>query len=374
MSIVLKEVRSARDLKRFIYFPFSLYEGNPYWVPPLIQDELNTLRKDKNPAFAHCEAEYVLAYEGKKVVGRIAVLINHKYIEKWKNKYARFGWIDFVDDPEVSRALIEYAQRWAKDRGMEGLHGPMGFTDLDREGMLIEGFEELGTLPMIYNHAYYPRHLEALGFRKDVDWLEFEIKAPTEINEKVLRVQDLVLKRSGLRLVDARKPKELIPYAHQLFDVINESYADLFGVVELTEPQIDAYVKQYFGFIQTDYTKVIVDKEDRLVAFGIAMPSLSRASQRAKGRLFPFGFLHLLHALRHPSQIDLYLVAVRPKYQGLGVNSIIMTEITRSGIRNGITSAETSGELEENKAVQDLWKYYDKRQHKRRRCFFKALT
>jgi GNAT superfamily N-acetyltransferase len=374
MSVVLKEVRTGRDLKRFIHFPFTLYKDSPYWVPPLIQDELNTLRKEKNPAFAHCEAKYVLAYRDGKIVGRIAMLINWKFIEKWKKKYARFGWIDFIDDREVSKALIEYAEHWARERGMEGIHGPMGFTDLDREGMLIEGFEELGTLPMIYNYPYYPEHLGALGYKKDVDWLEFEIKTPTEINEKVLRVQDLVLKRSGLRLVEARKPKDLKPYAHQIFDVINEAYSDLYGVVELTEPQINAYVKQYFGFIQTDYTKVIVDKDDRMVAFGIAMPSLSQACRRAKGRLFPFGFIHFLHALHHPKQIDMYLVAVRPKYQGMGVNAILMTEITRSGIRNGITSAETSGELENNKAVQDLWKYYDKRRHKRRRCFIKPLS
>ena len=374
MPIVVREVQSARDLKRFIGFPFKLYKDNPYWVPPLWQDELNTLRRDKNPAFEHCEASYALAYDGATIVGRIAVLINRKYIEKWKNKYARFGWIDFVDNREVSKALLDYAEGWARERGMEGLQGPLGFTDLDREGMLIEGFEELGTLPMIYNHPYYPDHLEALGYAKDVDWLEFEIQAPKEINEKVLRVQDLVLKRSGLRLVDAKKPRDLKPYAHQVFEVINEAYAGLYGVVELTDAQIDAYIDQYFGFIQTDYTKVIVDKDDRMVAFGIAMPSLSRASQKARGRLLPFGFLHLLHALRHPTQIDMYLVAVRPRYQGLGVNAILMTEITRAGIRNGITSAETSGELEDNKAVQDLWKYYDKRQHKRRRCYLKMLT
>jgi len=374
MPVVLKEVISARDLKRFIHFPYGLYKDNPYWVPPLIQDEINTLRKDKNPAFEHCEATYILAYRNRDIVGRIAVLINKKFVEKWKKRYARFGWIDFVDDPEVSKALFDFAENWALERGMDALHGPMGFTDLDREGMLIEGFEELGTLPMIYNHPYYPKHLERLGYLKDVDWLEFEIKAPKEIPEKVLRVQELVLKRSGLRLVDAKRPRDLRPYARGVFDVVNEAYADLYGVVELTERQIDAYIKQYFGFIQTDYTKAIVDTDGRMVAFGIAMPSLSRALQRSKGRLFPFGFIHLLHALRHPTQIDMYLVAVRPRYQGLGVNSILMNEITRAGIRNGIKSAETSGELEENRAVQDLWRYYDHRQHKRRRCFIKQLS
>lgn len=374
MSVLLKEVRTGRDLRRFINFPFTLYGENPYWVPPLIQDELNTLRPDKNPAFEHCEATYMLAYRGDTVVGRIAVLINQKFIEKWKERYARFGWIDFIDDPEVSRALLDFAESWAAEHGMEAIHGPMGFTDLDREGMLIEGFDELGTLPMIYNFPYYPRHLEALGYVKDVDWVEYEIIAPKEIPEKVLRVQELVLKRSGLRLVDAKRPKDLRPYARQVFEVVNETYSDLYGVVELTPRQIDAYIKQYFGFISPDYTKAIVDGDGKMVAFGIAMPSLSRALQRSRGRLLPFGFIHLLRALRRPTQIDMYLVAVRPKYQALGVNSILMTEITKACIQNGIKSAESSGELEDNKAVQDLWRYYDHRQHKRRRCYIKRLV
>lgn len=374
MSVLLKAVRTARDLRRFIQFPFTLYDGNPYWVPPLIQDELNTLRRDKNPAFEHCEATYMLAYRGDTVVGRIAVLINHKFIEKWKKRYARFGWIDFVDDPEVSKALLDFAEGWAVERGMEAIHGPMGFTDLDREGMLIEGFEELGTLPMIYNYPYYPRHLEGLGYIKDVDWVEYEIKSPKEIPEKVLRVQELVLKRSGLRLVDAKRARDLRPYAPQVFELVNETYTDLYGVVELTPRQIETYIKQYFGFINPNYAKAIVDRDGKMAAFGIAMPSLSRALQRSKGRLLPFGFLHLLRALRHPTRIDMYLVAVRPKYQALGVNSILMTEITRACIENGIVSAESSGELENNRAVQDLWKYYEHRQHKRRRCFIKPLA
>lgn len=374
MAVVLREVRSSRELSRFIHFPFSLYRTNPYWVPPLIQDEINTLTKDKNPAFEHCEAECLLAYRDGKPVGRIAVIINRRFIEKWKKRYARFGWIDFIDDREVSKALLEYAEDWARERGMEALHGPMGFTDLDREGMLVEGFEELGTLPMIYNYPYYPKHLEALGFVKDVDWLEFEIMATKEIPEKVLRVQDLVLKRSGLRLVDAKRPRDLKPYAREVFKIVNEAYKDLYGVVELDDRQIDFYIDQYFGFIRPDYTKAIVDKNDRLVAFGIAMPSLSRALQRSRGRVLPFGFVHLLWALYRPKQIDMYLVAVRPEYQGLGVNSILMTEVTKACIRNGIRSAETSGELEGNRAVQDLWRYYEHRQHKRRRAYIKRFA
>lgn len=374
MAVALSEVRTSRELKRFVRLPFSLYRKSPYWVPPLVQDELRNLRKDRNPAFSHCEAQYVLAYRDGELAGRIALLINRRFIEKWNKRYARFGWIDFIDDREVSKALLHYAEDWARERGMEALHGPMGFTDLDREGMLVEGFEELGTLPMIYNYSYYPEHLEAFGFEKDVDWLEFEIMATKEIPEKVLRVQELVLKRSGLHLVEAKRPRDLRPYAREVFKVVNEAYKDLYGVVELDERQIDFYIDQYFGFIRPDYTKAIVDENDRLVAFGIAMPSLSRALQRSKGRLLPFGFVHLLWALYRPKQIDMYLVAVRPEYQKLGVNAILMTAVTRSCIQNGIRSAETSGELEGNRAVQDLWRYYEHRQHKRRRAYIKRLA
>ncbi len=374
MSVQLQEVCSRRDLKRFVLFPFSLYRNSPNWVPPFVVDELGTLRRDRNAAFRYCEAAYWLAWKDGKLVGRIAAIRNNRYIEKWGKSYARFGWIDFVDDREVSAALLSRVEEWARERGLLGVHGPMGFTDLDKEGMLVEGFDELGTLPMIYNHPYYPEHLEALGYRKDVDWLEYEIKAPEEIPEKVLRVQDMVLKRSNLRLLQAKRAKDFRPYAREVFEVLNEAYADLYGVVELSQEQIDAYIKQYFSFIRPDYTKVILDKENRVAAFGIAMPSLSRALQKSKGRLLPTGFIHILRALRKPTQLDLYLVAVRPKYQNLGVNAILMTEITRSGLRNGIRSAETSGELEENKAVQDFWKHYDKRQHKRRRCYLKLLA
>ncbi|HUZ17117.1 MAG TPA: GNAT family N-acetyltransferase [Spirochaetia bacterium] len=373
MAVQIELVRGGSSLRRFINLPFELYAHSPYWIPPLIQDEKNTLRRSKNPAFEYCDAAYAVAYKGGKPVGRVAAILNRRFIEKWGKPYCRFGWIDFVDDPEVSKALLDWVEAWAREHHLTGVHGPMGFTDLDREGMLIEGFDELGTLPMIYNYPYYPAHLEALGYRKDVDWIEFEIKTPKEIPEKVLRIQEIVLKRSGLRLVPARSSRDLRPYARAVFQVLNEAYADLYGVVELTERQIDAYIKQYFGFIRPDYAKVIVDRDGEVAAFGIGMPSFSVALQRSRGRLLPFGFLHLLRAMNRPTKLDMYLVAVRPKYQNLGVNSILMTEITRAGIKNGIISAESSGELETNKAVQDIWKYYETRQHKRRRCYLKLL-
>ena len=373
MSVEIRKVESKRDLKRFVLFPHSLYKNNPYYVPNLNSDEINTLSRDKNPAFGFCDAELWLAIRDGKVVGRIAGIINHRYIAAWKEKKARFDWIDFIEDREVSKALMDTVESWAASHGMEYIEGPIGFTDLDPEGMLIEGFDELGTLPMIYNYPYYPEHLAELGYGKEVDWLEFEVKTPADIPEKVKRVQAIVLKRSKLKLLDAKRSKDILPYAPKIFDTLNEGYKNLFGFIKLDEEQKALYTKQYFPFIDPDFTKVVIDENDDVAAFGIAMPSLSRALQKARGRLFPFGFIHLLIALKFPRYIDLYLVAVKPKYQKLGINAILMSEITASCIRRGIISAETAGELENNTAVQDLWKNYEKRQHKRRRCFSKKL-
>ncbi len=373
MSVSVREVTGGRDLARFIRFPFRLYRGNRYWVPPLLMDERNTLDPRKNPAYAHCRVRLVLAEEDGRLVGRAAAIINQKYIEKWGNKYCRFGWLDFVDDSRVSAALLGAVESWARENGMAAVHGPLGFTDLDREGMLIEGFEELGTYATYYNHPYYPRHLEALGYAKDVDWIEFFVRTPQQIPEKVVHVQELVLKRGGLRLVEP-KLKTLLAYAQKIFLMINEAYADLYGVVELTAEQVDMYVKQYFSFLNPDYAKVVVDAKDQVVAFGLAVPSLSRALQRSRGRLLPIGFLHLLWALKRPRVIDMLLVAVKPEYQARGLPAILMTEITRNSIQHRVVGAETNPELESNLQVQAIWKHYEARQHKRRRCYLKRLA
>jgi GNAT superfamily N-acetyltransferase len=373
MSVTIHEVRTRKDLGRFIKFPFKLYKNNKYWIPPLLMDEWHTLEAEKNPAFQHCRVKYFLAKMDGELVGRVAGIINDKYVEKWGNKYCRFGWFDFIDDKTVSKALVEAVEQWAVDNGMTAVHGPLGFTDMDREGMLIEGFEELGTMATLYNHPYYPEHMRELGYEKDVDWVEFEVHSPKEIPERALRLQKLVLQRSKLRIADAKK-KALLPYGKKMFELINETYSDLYGFVALSEAQIDVYIKQYFGFIHPDYVRFITDENDALIAFGIAMPSLSRALQRSKGRLFPFGFIHLLWALKFPKYIDFLLVAVRQDYQARGITAILMTEMTRNAIKNGIISAETNVELETNTQVQAIWKLYDARQHKRRRCFIKNIS
>jgi ribosomal protein S18 acetylase RimI-like enzyme len=374
MAIQLKEVLTGKDLNAFIRFPFTLYRGNPYWVPPLVGDELNTLRRDKNPAFEYCEARYWLAYKDGRPAGRIAAILNHKHIEKWGQKFMRFGWIDFVDDAEVCAALLGAVEGWARERGMEAVHGPLGFTNMDHAGMLIEGFEELATMATIYNHPYYPQHLERLGYIKHTDWVEYEMPVTPEPNETIARIADLSRRRYKLHLLEPKSKRELLPYAYELFEIYNEEYRNLYSAVPLTETQIEAAIKQYFGLISPKFVPVVLDEQDKMVAFGIVMPSLSRALQKARGRLFPFGFLHLLHALRRNDRADLYLVAVQGEYQGKGVNAIMMDHIHRLFIEMGIKYIETNPELEWNANVQGQWKYYNKRQHKRRRAFIKYLA
>jgi GNAT superfamily N-acetyltransferase len=373
MPIQIKEVSSLQELKTFIHFPFSLYRDNPYWVPALTFDELNTLRQDKNPAFEHCESRYWLAYEDGRLVGRVAAILNHSHVEKWKQPYMRFGWLDFVDDRAVSAALIGAVETWAAECGMTAVHGPLGFTDLDREGMLVYGFNELSTLATYYNHSYYPQHMEALGYAKDIDYVEYELTVSGTPNETIARIADLSLRRNKLKILEPRNKKELKSHAPQLFQLLEDEYKLLYGTVPLTPRQVTAYVDQYFGFVTTDFVPMIMDENDRMVAFGVVMPSLSHALQKSNGELFPFGFIHLLRALNKNDRADLYLVAVRSEYQGKGVNAILMNRVHGIFSRLGITKVETNPEMETNVDVQGQWKYYEKRQHKRRRVFIKHL-
>lgn len=374
MSVSLVKVETLSQLKQFVDFPLRLYRNVPQYVPAPRFDELRTLRKDKNPAFEFCEAEYWLAYKDGQPAGRIAGIINQRYIEKWGNRYARFGWVDFIDDPEVSRALFHAVEEWASAKGMQAVHGPLGFTDLDREGLLIEGFSERATLAENYNYPYYKAHVEALGYRKDIDWLEFQVSTPREIPEKVKRVTEILAKRSGVHLYEWRNKKEIVQkFGKPLFDLIDETYAKLYGTTPLSERQIQMYIKQYLGFVDPRFTKILVDEKEQLIGFGITMPSMSEAFYRSRGRIFPFGWYHILKALRHPKVLDMYLVAVKPEYQARGVVAILMNAIQQSAIEAGIEYAETNLELETNVEVQGIWKDYPKRQHKRRRAYIKDL-
>ncbi len=375
MGVTIEEVSSRRALKEFVAFPDRLYANNPYRVPPLRFAEISTLSRDKNPAFEFCDVKLWLARRDGKTVGRVAGIINNRYIEKWGNKYARFGWIDFVDDREVSGALLNTLETWARERGMQAVHGPLGFTDLDQEGMLVEGFEELGTLATIYNHPYYPVHMEHYGYRKDVDWVEYEVRAPQlEDIDKLRRMAEVVTRRNKLTTVKLKKQKDILPYAKGVFSVLNEAFEGLYGVVSLTDKQIDYYIKQYLGFVRPDYISIVLDEAGKVAAFAITLPSLSLALQKAKGRLFPFGIFHILKAMKKNDTVDLCLIGVRPDLQGKGVNAVVMWELTDILLSHNIVKAETNHELESNDRVQNQWKLYEHRQHKRRRCFIKPLN
>ena len=374
MPITIKEVNTPKELENFIKFPYLLYKGNPYWVPPMLLDEKKVLNKEKNPAFGFCDVKLWLAYKEGKIAGRIAGIINLRYIEAWKNNYARFSYIDFIDDTDVSKALFDAAEKWAKENKIEKIHGPLGFTDFDPEGMLVEGFEELGTFGAIYNYHYYVKHIEKYGYKKDVDWIEFQVKPPEQILEKVDRIAAIVSKKYDLKILRVKKAKELLPYGKEIFHLINRAYKDLFGFVQLSDKQIELYIKEYFGFIRPDFVPVVLDNQNKIVAFGITMLSLSKALQKNRGRMFPFGFISMLKAMKNNNMADLYLVAVDPQMQDKGVNALLINEMNKIYIKNKITLVETNRELETNLKVQAQWKDMDARQHKRRRCYIKNLV
>ncbi|TRZ72846.1 MAG: hypothetical protein D4R97_05520 [Bacteroidetes bacterium] len=371
MEISIKKVASGKDLRKFINYPNSLYKGNKFWCPPMRLDEKNTLSRKKNPAFEFCEAEYFLAYRGKDLAGRIAGIINHKANERWKEKLVRFGWIDFIDDPQVSAKLIETVIAWGKEKGMNGIHGPLGFSDMDNEGMLIKGFEEEASLASIYNYPYYPEHMVRLGFEKAADWVQYEFEIPQEIPDKVDRVSKLVQEKYKLRLVKAKKSKDLLPYAGKMFVLLNQAFDELYGFTALTQKQMDMYVKAYFSFIRPEFVSCVIDEHDDIVGFGISMPSLTKALQKNHGKLFPFGFIYLLRAMKKNDTIDMYLNAVRPDYHGKGVNALYYNEMHKAYIRNHITRAITMPQLEDNAKALTIWKNFNGRQHITRRCWIK---
>ena len=374
MSLILKEVTSRSDIKNFIDYQYSLYADNKYFIPPLRTDELKTLDKNTNPAFDFCKSKYWMVYSNDRPVGRIAGIINSRFNEKFNKKEARFGWIDFEDDPEVASLLLKTAENWAVEEGMESIHGPLGFTDIDGEGMLIEGYDEESTLGSIYNFQYYRDHIEKLGYTKDTDWIEFRVNIVSSTPEKIERIAQIALQRNKLHVPVFKKAKELLPYARDIFYLINETYKDLYGFVELTDRQIDSYVKQYFSFIRPEYLPIVLDENNKLAAFGITMPSLNKALKKINGKLFPFGFLHILREMKKSNSLDLYLTAVRTDLQNKGVNALLIDQINKVCIKNGIKYVETNRELETNEKVQAQWKLYNARQHKRRRCYKKQLT
>lgn len=380
-SIQIKRVETKKDLKRFIEFHYDLYKGNPYDVPNLYSDEVNTLSKNKNAAFDFCEAEYYLALKEGKIVGRVAAIINHKANEKWKKKDVRFGWIDFIDDIEVSRALFEAVEEYGRKKGMDDIVGPLGFTDMDPEGMLTWGFDKLGTMATIYNYEYYPQHMEKLGgWEKDNDYVEYYLVVPEKSPEKYTKIAEMVEKRYNLHVRKLTK-KDIFQggYGKKLFDLINLTYSDLYGFSELTDRQIDQYVKMYFPFADLNLVTVIEDgnKDNQLAGLGITIPSLSHALQKCRrGRLFPFGWWHLLRAIKfHKTDgVDLLLMGFLPEYRSKGANALLFADLIPRYVDYGFKWGETQVEMESNEGVQSQWGPLDPINHKKRRCYRRSLT
>ncbi len=376
MTINIKKVSSKRELKQFIRFNYKLYKNSPFSVPDLYDDMLNTFNPKKNPAFEFCEAEYFLAYDGEKIVGRVAAIINHRANEAWDKREVRFGWIDFVDNEEVSRTLLDAVAQWGKARNMDTMVGPLGFTDMDAEGMLIEGFDQLSTMATIYNYPYYPQHMEKLGFEKDADWVEFKIAIPETLPEKFSRIAQIVIQKNNLTIKKlTRKEIKEKNYGQRIFELINEAYAPLYGFSQMTQRQIAQYVRTYLPLLDLRMVTCVENEAGELMAVGISMPSLSEALQKAKGRLLPFGWYHLLKALfiKRPKVLDLLLVAVKPEYQSKGVNALLFYDLAPRYYAMGFEYAESNPELELNTKVQAQWSAFDTVQHKRRRAFKKKL-
>ncbi|MBR2360149.1 MAG: N-acetyltransferase [Bacteroidaceae bacterium] len=376
--IQIKKVTTKKELKTFIRFNYELYKDNPYSVPDLYDDMVSTFTREKNPSFEFCEADYFLAYDDNgKVVGRVAAIINHRSNEAWETKNVRFGWIDFIDDTEVSKALLDTVAAWGKERGMTTMQGPMGFVDLDAEGLLIEGFDQLSTMATIYNYPYYQAHLEQYGLEKDNDWVEFKINIPDAIPDKMKRIADLISRKYGLHVKKLKDMKEVNEgnYGQKIFNLINDEYSHLYGYSRMSQKQIDQYVNMYLPILDLRMVTLIEDAEDNLVGVGVSMPSLSKALQKAKGKMLPFGWWHLLKALRfnRPKTLDLMLVAVKQEYQNKGVNSLLFTDLIPTYQALGFKDAESNPEMETNNKVQAQWEYFDTTQHKRRRAYKKNI-
>ena len=382
MSLIeIKKVESKKDLKTFIDFHYDLYEGNEYDVPNLFSDDMNTLSKDKNAAFEFCEAEYYLAYKDGKLAGRVAAIINHKANNKWGKKSVRFGWIDFIDDREVSKALLDAVEKYGKEKGMEDVVGPLGFTDMDPEGMLVWGFDQLGTMPTIYNYAYYPEHIEALeGFEVDNKYVEFKIMVPDEVPEKYAKIAMMIEKRYNLHVRKLTK-KDVFQggMGQKIFDLINDTYKDLYGYSELSQKQIDQLIKSYLGFLDFNLITCIedwTDGEHKLIGVGITMPSLAHALRKCRrGRLLPFGWFHVLRAIKqHKTNIvDLLLIGILPEYRAKGANALLFADLIPWYQKYGIEWGETQVELETNAGVQGQWGALTPVMHKRRKCYKKII-
>ena len=375
-EVIIREVKTKAERRVFVDFPNRLYHDNPYFVPAFFGDDMQDWDEKLNPAFEYCEAKAFLAYRGDEVVGRIGAILSHAANEKWGTRRMRFSQVDFIDDKAVSKALFDTVEEWAKEKGMDEVHGPLGFCDMDREGMLVEGFDKRSMFITYYNHPYYIDHLSELGYVKDTDWIEHMIPLGDENAQtyrRLKRISDTMLRRTGFRKVETRSKKDIKPYIRKAFELVNIAYAPLYGVVELREKQIKKYTNKFLPLVDPDLCCLVVNDEDELMGFGVGAPSMATAMQKSRGRLFPLGWMGVLKSLRHNDTLDLFLIAIRPELEGSGVNGIIMEHLYKGCIKHGIRQAETGPQLETNHKVHSQWKMFDIEPHKRRRCFIKKL-
>ena len=376
MSVIIKAVTSAKDFKTFARFANKMYKGNKYYVPSMPLDDLATFSKDKNAAFEFSEAEFYLAYKNGEVVGRVAAIINHKANDAWKVKQVRFGWIDFIDDLEVSAALLDAVIQFGKKAGMTQIVGPLGFTDFDPEGMLVDGFDKLSTMALIYNHPYYPEHMKKHGYYKETGWLEYKITIPQTLSERHKNIAESVMERYGLTIKKkTRRQIRRENYGQKIFKLINETYCVLYGYSLLSEKQIDQYVNMYLSLVDMDMLTFVENADGELIATGLTIPSLAVALQKCNGEIFPFGWWYLLKAmfLKKPDTLDLLLIGVRPDYQNKGVNALMIYDLVERFIRKGFKYAETNAMLETNDKILAMWTPFEKEQHKRRWVFGKEI-
>lgn len=376
MAIQIKTVTTRKDLKIFVRFGNKLYKGNPYYVPSMPMDDLTTLDPAKNGAFDFSKAEYYLAYKDGEVVGRVAAIINYKANEAWKVDQVRFGWIDFIDDLEVSKALLDAVVAFGKKHGMTQVVGPLGFTDFDPEGMLVEGFDRVSTMALIYNHPYYPEHMKKHGYVKETGWVEYRITLPDEIPAKHIRISELVKEKYGLKII--KKTKRQIRkenYGQKIFKLINETYCVLYGYSLLSEKQIDQYVDMYLGLVDMDMLSFVENKDGELIAAALTIPSMAKALQKCNGELFPFGWFHLLKSMYwgKPDTLDMLLIGVRPDWQCRGINSLLVVDLLTRYKKMGFKYAETNANLETNAKVQAMWSPFERELHKRRWVFGKEI-
>ncbi|WP_178988870.1 GTP cyclohydrolase [Winogradskyella schleiferi] len=371
--ITIKEATSKKDLKAFVKFPFELYKDSKYWVPPIIKQELETFNKDKNPIFNDAEARFFLAYKAGKIVGRISAIINYLEVNKQGIKKMRFGWFDFIDDLDVSSALLETVENIGREHGLSYTEGPVGFSNLDKVGVMTEGFDHLATMITWYNHAYYVKHYNSHGYKIEKEYAESRFPFSNVKPEFFKKAQELIKRRYQVRALSFTKTEEVMPYADRMFDLFNETYSSLSSFVEITDIQKEYFKKKFVSFINPEYIKFILDKDDKLIGFAIVMPRFAEALQKANGKLFPFGFTHILKAKKNSKEVIFYLIGILPEYQNKGVHALIFNEYYETFTAKGIKTCYRTPELEDNVAIKQIWKHFDPKIYARRKTFVKDL-